>query len=103
MKQAVRLEESLPPPSGPPAVLKPSHELLGEILLKAGRPKEAGQQFTLALQRHPRRVRSLLGAARAAAQVTDNQSASAYYAVLREVYQHADENVQEVREAREFK
>ena len=70
MKQAVALEEALPPPSGPTAVLKPTHELLGEILLKASRPKESAEQFALALQRHPKRTRSVLGAARAAVQVS---------------------------------
>lgn len=103
MKQAVALEETLPPPSGPPAVLKPSHELLGEILLRAGRPKEAGQQFALALQRHPRRTRSLLGAARAAVQLKDQKTAAEHYAILQEIYKDADEELAEVREARAFR
>jgi tetratricopeptide (TPR) repeat protein len=68
VKKAVALEESLSPPSGPPDVIKPSHELLGEILLRAGRPKEAARQFARALERQPNRARSLLGATRAAEQ-----------------------------------
>ena len=32
------LEEKLPAPSGPPRILKPSYELLGEVYLKAGKP-----------------------------------------------------------------
>jgi tetratricopeptide (TPR) repeat protein len=68
LKKAVALEESLSPPSGPPDVIKPSHELFGEILLRAGRPKEAARQFARALERQPNRARSLLGAAKAAEQ-----------------------------------
>ena len=71
LKKAVALEESLSPPSGPPDVIKPSHELLGEILLRAGRPKEAARQFARALERQPNRARSLLGAAKAAGQSGD--------------------------------
>ena len=102
MKQAMTLEEALPPPSGPPAVLKPTHELLGEILLMAGRPKEAAQQFARSLQRQPLRARSVLGAARTAAQVQDHREAKEQYAVLREIYKEADD-LPELREAREFK
>ena len=44
-KQAVLLEEKLPAPSGPPRILKPSYELLGEVYLKAGKPIQAYEQF----------------------------------------------------------
>jgi hypothetical protein len=52
MQQATALEEKMPPPSGPPPVIKPAHELFGEILLRAGRPAEAAPQFATALYRH---------------------------------------------------
>jgi hypothetical protein len=45
LEQAVALEDQLPPPSGPPALIKPTHELYGEILLFIDRPQEAQQQF----------------------------------------------------------
>ena len=57
MKQATALEEANPPPSGPPTVIKPPHELLGEILLRAGRPEEDAQQFATSLRSHPNRAR----------------------------------------------
>ena len=63
MRQATALEEALPPPPGPPLVIKPAHELFGEILLRAKRPKEAAEQFATSLRRHKNRARSLLGAA----------------------------------------
>ncbi|HYN23659.1 MAG TPA: hypothetical protein VES69_01290, partial [Pyrinomonadaceae bacterium] len=66
MKQAIRLEEEMGPPSGPPGLIKPAHELFGEILLRAGKPEAAAEQFKVSLLRQPNRARSLLGAARAA-------------------------------------
>ena len=68
-KRATAVEETLGAPSGPPDVLKPSHELYGELLLAAGKPKEAAEQFKISLRRMPNRAASLAGlrAAEAAA------------------------------------
>ena len=65
MKKATALEESTTAPYGPPTLIKPSHELFGEILLRAGRPAEASEQFKISLLRQPNRARSLAGLARA--------------------------------------
>jgi tetratricopeptide (TPR) repeat protein len=102
MKRATALEEEMSPPSGPPEVVKPSHEMFGEILLRAGKPAEAAALFDAALRRQPNRTRSLLGAARAAAQTGDRARAAALYAELLRVLEHADEGLPETREAREF-
>jgi hypothetical protein len=64
MKKATALEASMTPPYGPPGLIKPSHELFGEILLRAEKRAEAAEQFKVALQRQPNRARSLLGATR---------------------------------------
>ncbi|HKP82795.1 MAG TPA: tetratricopeptide repeat protein, partial [Pyrinomonadaceae bacterium] len=53
MKKATALEEQMSPPSGPPNLVKPTHELFGEILLRAGKPAEAAEQFKVALLRQP--------------------------------------------------
>jgi hypothetical protein len=66
MRRATALEEAMPVPPGPPPLIKPSHELFGEILLRAGRREEAMRQFATSLFRHPGRARSLEGAAQAA-------------------------------------
>ncbi len=66
MRRATALEEAMPVPPGPPPLIKPSHELLGEILLRAGRHEEAARAFATSLFRHPGRARSLAGAAQAA-------------------------------------
>jgi len=102
MKQATMLEEALGPPSGPPGLIKPSHELYGELLLRAGKPQAAAEMFQVALLRQPNRARSLLGAARAAKQSGNQQSARAFYEQLLKQWQQADEGLPELREAREF-
>jgi len=102
IKTAVALEEQLAPPSGPPALIKPTHELFGEILLRGGKPSEALEQFNKALLRQPNRARSLLGAARAAMAKGDQQTAKAFYAKLAEQWQQADQDLAELREAQDF-
>ena len=102
MKQATAQEEQSSPPYGPPSLIKPTHELFGEILLRAGKPTEAAAQFKIALLRQPNRARSLLGAARAAAQSGEQTTAASFYAKLLEQWKQADEALPELREARSF-
>ena len=66
MRRATTREEAMPVPPGPPPLIKPSHELLGEILLQAGRHEEAARAFATSLFRHPGRAQSVEGAAQAA-------------------------------------
>jgi tetratricopeptide (TPR) repeat protein len=100
--RAVAVEEEMSPPSGPPDLVKPSHELYGEILLRAGKGKEATEMFARSLLRQPNRARSLVGAARAAAQSGDMVAAAAHYAKLAEIWRDADTQFAELRETREF-
>ena len=102
MKKATAMEEETGPPSGPPALIKPTHELFGEILLRAGKPAEAAAQFRTALLRQPNRARSLLGAARAAAQSGDQVGARDTYAKLLEQWNQADAGLAELQEARDY-
>lgn len=102
MKRAVAIEEELSPPSGPPSLIKPSHELFGEILLAANKPKEAAEQFASALSRQPNRARSLIGAARAASKNGDAKTAAEIYAAFLKQWQQADGGLPEIREAQEF-
>jgi hypothetical protein len=102
MKQATALEEQMSPPYGPPNLIKPTHELFGEILLRAGKPAEAAEQFRVALLRQPNRARSLLGAARAAAQTGNQSGALTAYATLIEQWKQADPALLELREARDY-
>jgi tetratricopeptide (TPR) repeat protein len=55
MLQAVALEDKLPIAFGPPTIDKPSHELLGEFLLRRSRKDEAHAEFEKAVARTPGR------------------------------------------------
>ncbi len=66
LKEATTVESSLDAPSGPPEPIKPSYELLGDLLLAQGRAKDAAAQFELALSRMPNRRASVQGLQRAA-------------------------------------
>jgi tetratricopeptide (TPR) repeat protein len=102
MRRAAQLEEEMSPPSGPPTLIKPSHELFGEILLRAGKPQDAAQQFSIALNRQPNRARSLLGAARAYTKSGDKPRAVDFYKAFLQAWHQADGNLPELREARKF-
>jgi len=65
LKEGVQIEESMRPPNGAADPVKPSHELLGEVLLRAGKAEEAAAMFDASLLRMPNRARSLMGAAQA--------------------------------------
>jgi hypothetical protein len=99
LRKAAAAEEGLSFEFGPPEIVKPSHELLGEVLLELHRPAEARKQFELALERTPRRSMSLLGEARAAAQAGDAAGSQRLYAELREIWQHADAGFAGLQEA----
>ena len=60
---ATRLEETLGFGAGPADPIKPSYEMLGEVLLQLDRPEDAREQFETALARCPRRAHSLAGLA----------------------------------------
>ena len=102
MKKACGIEENMSPPSGPPTLIKPSHELYGEILLRAQRTKEAAEQFRHCLLRQPNRARSLLGLARAEAQAGNREEARSIYSKLLKQWQQADDNLVEIKEARGY-
>ncbi|HEX5966229.1 MAG TPA: hypothetical protein VFY51_09855, partial [Pyrinomonadaceae bacterium] len=102
MKKATAVEEERGAPYGPPALIKPSHELFGEILLRAGQPKEAVEKFQVALLRQPNRARSLLGLARAYSQSGDSTAAGATYLKLIDQWKEADADLAELREARDY-
>lgn len=69
--QAVTLEEKLPIAFGPPTIEKPTHELLGEFLLRRGRKDEAHDEFRKAVARTPGRRLAEQGFATTSAGCTD--------------------------------
>ncbi len=65
LKEAAELEETMRAPNGAADPIKPSHELLGEVLLQNGKAKDAADAFEASLIRMPNRARSLMGAIKA--------------------------------------
>jgi len=91
IKKAVELEDKTSYHPGPPVILKPSHELYGEILIAAGKHKEAVSQFDLALQRAPNRSIALLGKYQALKKAGETQKAAEIRQLLMKNWSNADE------------
>ncbi len=100
LRGAAQAELQLPAPFGLPKPIKPAPELLGEVLLELGRPREAVAPFQQALGRSANRTLSVLGYARAAAAIGDTQTALAQYRALAGNYARADAGLPEANEAR---
>ncbi|MDX1592409.1 MAG: hypothetical protein R3283_10620 [Balneolaceae bacterium] len=62
IRRAVTAESGLPVDFGPPTIVKPSYELLGDILMEMGNYSEANDAYQKQLERTPNRLRSVLGA-----------------------------------------
>ena len=101
-KKATLIEEKLPAPSGPPRILKPSYELLGEVYLKANKPVQAQEKFYISLLRHPNRIRSLVGIARASNANRNRETAIESYQQLVHQLKNASAELPELKEARKF-
>jgi tetratricopeptide (TPR) repeat protein len=82
--------------------LSPMRELLGELLLEAGRPAEAQREFELSLTSVPNRFRSLAGAGRAAALAGHKAQARLHYEQLLVLARDADSDRPPLKAAREF-
>lgn len=93
LQQAAGMADSLPVEFGPPDVVKPPHELWGEVLLGLGRPGEAQREFQRALEMAPRRAVALLGLVRAATAAGDSATATQARADLRDVWRAADRDL----------
>jgi len=93
IKKAIELGDKTYYQSGPPVVLKPAHELYGEILLAMNNSTDAVIQFDLALQRAPGRSLSLLGKYKALKNLGETEKASEVKIMLLTNWKEADEQV----------
>jgi hypothetical protein len=82
--------------------LSPMRELLGELLLQAGKPAEAQREFEQSLKAVPNRFRSLAGAARAAVLAGHPGQARLYYRQLLVLTRNTDSEREPLKAAREF-
>jgi hypothetical protein len=82
MRSAADLEDSNEKSSLTPARMLPARELLGDMLLEAGKPAEALAEYEKSQVREPMRYRSLYGAGKAAAAANNSEKARFYFARL---------------------
>ena len=101
LRRAADLEAGTPKPAVTPGPTLPAHELLGDLLMAQKRPADALAEYRRSLELYPRRLNSLLGAARAARDAGEKSAAAAFY---RQVVEQAGggSRASVVREARSY-
>lgn len=85
-----------------PGAILPAREQLGELLLELGHSREALGEYEASLQRAPKRLAGLYGAAEAAKLAGEPKKANAYFAELAKVTEKGDGMRPEIRTARSF-
>jgi hypothetical protein len=82
--------------------LWPMRELLGDVLLAAGKPAQALKEYEASLQAARNRYRGFYGAAKAAERSGDREKARSYYGKLVSLCSLADTERPELAEARKY-
>jgi tetratricopeptide (TPR) repeat protein len=82
LRAAARLDDSIEKHPITPGAIVPARELLADLLLDLGRPREALTEYEMVLRTSPKRLRATAGAARAAERAGDRARAKAHYAEL---------------------
>jgi tetratricopeptide (TPR) repeat protein len=85
-----------------PGPLAPARELLGEMMLEAGKPKDALAAFEATMKKEPNRFRTVAGAMRAAEAMGDRAAASTYARQLLEVVKAPDSTRPDLERARKL-
>ena len=93
MKQAVEMEDQTNFPAGPPRITRPSFEQYGAWLLGQGKYEEALAQYDKALQRMPRRAKSLMGKMAALQALDQKGEAQVVLEELESILAQADGNL----------
>ena len=86
-----------------PGPIAPARELLGEMLLEAGQPKEALVAFEATMKKEPNRFRGAYGAARAAEAAGNKAAARTFYRQVLEIAKDADTQRIELVRARAYR
>ena len=82
MRRAAELEADVEKHPVEPGSLQPANEALGDLLMQLEKPEQALNAYRASQGIWPGRYRTLLGAARAARAIGDDDSAGEYYAEL---------------------
>ena len=102
MRRAVALESTTDKEAVTPGEVLPAGDLLGEMLLEAGRATEALAAFEAVLAASPNRLNTLYGAGFAAERAGNLVKAREYYAGLTQVASAGDPGISRVEHARAF-
>lgn len=102
MRAAADLEDSLEKHPVTPGPILPAREMLGDLLLDLGEPKEALIEFERSLRRAPNRFNGLYGAARAAELSEDFETARGFYKKLIALSGDGEGGRTELAEAKTF-
>jgi predicted Zn-dependent protease len=102
MRVAADRADALPNSGAWAGPIVPARELLGELLLEAGDPAAALQEFETSLSRDPKRLRGVAGAGRSAELAGDMSKAVSYYTQVLDLVQGADSDRPELKQARAF-
>jgi tetratricopeptide (TPR) repeat protein len=102
MAAAADAEDATDKASVTPGPLAPARELYGDMLLAAGRAREAVAAFEATMKKEPGRFRGAYGAARAAEVAGETAKARLYYSQLLETAREADTQRPELQAARKF-
>jgi len=100
LRAAAAAEEASDKAAVTPGPVAPAREMLGEMLLEAGRPIDALAAFAATREREPNRYKGLAGAARAGRAAGDEAAARGFEKRLLEICQRADTERPELRLAR---
>lgn len=102
LRSAAVIEDGTDKSAVSPGPLAPARELLGMMLLSAGHPELALAEFQATMQREPNRFLALKGAAQAAHDAGDTETARDYYRDLLMVAATADSDRPALRRARAY-
>ena len=103
MRAAADAEDATDKAAISPGPLAPARELLGDMLLEAGKPADALVAFEATMKKEPGRFRGAYGAARAAEAAGDRAKARQYYSTLLDIAKTADGARPELERARAFR
>jgi hypothetical protein len=102
LKGAARREDATEKHVVTPGPLLPAREILGDVLLEAGKRGEALREYEAVMAKEPNRYRATLGAARAARLAGEAEKARLYFTQLVELGKSADMQRDSLLEARQF-
>jgi len=91
LRRAAEMKSELPLDYGPPTVIKPAHELLGETLLMLNRYEEAAEAFRKQLYFSPRRTNTMEKLADVLERLGEHKEVSELRDELNEIYRKGRE------------